>query len=407
MIEQSSPSAAAALTQPNPNRLIVRVALLLAGIPTVMSGSIISAALPAIQTAFEGVENIALLSRLVLTLPALFIAIGSPLAGYILDRYGRKPMLIVTAVLFAVTGVSGYVVESLAVLLIGRALLGLAVAGLMTSVSTLVVDYYTGGARAQFMGIQTAFMGLSGTLFLALGGVLAEISWRTPFLVYLFTVLILPLLVFVIYEPPHVDRGGPQTVDHAAERAPVALIVFVFSVVMILQIVFNLVPVQLPFHLHELTGSTAAQSGMVIAVMPTFFALASSLYGWFDRRFGHITLVMAAFVLTGIGYVAIGQATDWTLIALGLPLGGFGIGLAMPNLSVWLANETPAHLRGRILGGLTTAVFLGQFISPIVSQPVSSAAGLAGMYAVFGLILLVLAVIVVIFRGRLQQLGTH
>lgn len=406
MIDPRSPAAAAALTHPNPNRLIVKTTLLLAGIPTVMSGSVIAAALPSIQVAFEGVENIALLARLVLTLPALFIAIGSPLAGYILDKYGRKSMLVATAVLFAVTGVSGYVVESLPVLLIGRALLGLAVAGLMTSVSTLVVDYYSGGERAQFMGIQTAVMGLSGTLFLALGGVLAEISWRTPFLVYLFAVLILPHIVLVIYEPPRTIRSSSQA-GYGTERIPVSLIIFVFGVVIMLQIVFNLVPVQLPFHLQALTGATAAQGGLAIAIMPTFFALASALYGWFDRRFGHISLVIAAFGLTGIGYVAIGQATDWTLIALGLPVAGFGIGVAMPNLGVWLANETPAHLRGRILGGMTTAVFLGQFVSPIVSQPISTAFGLAGMYAVFGLILLAVALIFVIFQRRLGRLGAH
>jgi MFS family permease len=85
---------------------------------------------------------------------------------------------------------------------------------------------------------------------------------------------------------------------------------------------------------------------------------------------------------------------------LGLPIGGFGIGLLMPNLNVWLANQTPAALRGRALGGFTTAVFLGQFLSPIVSQPLINGVGIATTYGLVGKLLLLLSLLVLIVRFR-------
>ncbi len=59
------------------------------------------------------------------------------------------------------------------------------------------------------------------------------------------------------------------------------------------------------------------------------------------------------------------------MVLIGLAIGGLGIGLLIPNMSVCLTSYTPAALRGKFLGGLTTSFFLGQFISPFISQPLS------------------------------------
>ena len=67
----------------------------------------------------------------------------------------------------------------------------------------------------------------------------------------------------------------------------------------------------------------------------------------------------------------------------------------MPNLKVWLSSIIPDILRGRALGGLTTFLFLGQFISPFVSQPIAHWIGLGKTYSLTGILLL--AVVIVLF----------
>ena len=76
--------------------------------------------------------------------------------------------------------------------------------------------------------------------------------------------------------------------------------------------------------------------------------------------------------------------------------------MMVPNLNVWLANETPAALRGRVLGGFTTALFLGQFLSAVVSQPVSAAVGLAGLYLSAGALLLLMVPLSLVTRRQLR-----
>jgi MFS family permease len=104
-----------------------------------------------------------------------------------------------------------------------------------------------------------------------------------------------------------------------------------------------------------------------------------------------VSIVVLAFAIAGLGYLSIALATSYNLVLLGLIVAGLGFGLLMPNLNVWLSSIIPDVLRGRALGGLTTFFFLGQFLSPIISQPITNSLSLGKTYSVVGISLLVVA----------------
>lgn len=91
-----------------------------------------------------------------------------------------------------------------------------------------------------------------------------------------------------------------------------------------------------------------------------------------------------AFLSMAVGYLVIGVSPTYAMVLVGLAIAGTGLGLLMPNMNVCLTSVTPGSLRGRVLGGLTTAFFLGQFVSPILSQPLSGAVGLDVTYRLAG-----------------------
>ncbi|MFM7427284.1 MAG: MFS transporter [Elainella sp.] len=386
--------------------LLTKATLLLVSTLTVMAGATIAPSLPEMQRYFGQVQpqvgQIELWVRLVLTVPALFIAIGSPIVGSLIDRWGRKPLLLLAALLYGLAGSSGYLLNTLGWILIGRALLGLAVAGVMVTATTLIADYYQGQARASFMGLQAAFMGLGGVLFLTGGGLLADLSWRLPFLIYLFAWLLLPLIA-LLPEPDRRTLSPSQAAANQPIATPVRLLLFVFGATLLSQIVFYLIPVQLAFYLKSLVNASAAQSGFAIALATLFSALASLAYGRLKQKFGFVSLLALAFGLMGIGYSLIGWADTYSLVLLGLGVAGLGLGLLMPNLTLWVAGSVPESVRGRALGGLTTSLFLGQFLSPLVSQPLSHTIGLGPTYAAAGLLMLALGL--GLAAGRQQVLA--
>lgn len=391
------------MTQANPTSLPIKTTLLVASTLTVMAGATIAPSLPAMQSYFSEVDNVEYLVKLVLTIPALFIVIGGPIAGILVDRLGRKPLLAASTIIYGFAGSSGFILNSLGSILVGRAFLGIAVAGIMTSTTTLIADYYLGQARANFLGLQAAFMGLGGVFFLSGGGFLADINWRIPFLIYLFAWASSPLVLIFIYEPER-DRHQQKNTIHSQTSQvalPLKLLVVIYAVALLMQVIFYLIPVQLPFYLQLLTNASATQSGMAIALTTVFSSFGSMIYGRVKAHLDFVIITAISFGLMGVGYTIIGFADSYSLVLVGLAVAGLGLGFLMPNLNVWLSTEVPNTVRGRALGGLTAFFFLGQFLSPSIAQPLSERVGLGITYALAGGLLLFAGLV---FAGMKQQI---
>ncbi|MGB3517002.1 MAG: MFS transporter, partial [Elainellaceae cyanobacterium] len=234
----SSPSLTLQANKPS-----VKIALLLVSTLTIMAGATIAPSLPAMRAHFSAVPNADYWVRLALTLPALLIALGAPIVGVAIDRLGRKPLLLAALLLYGIAGSAGFWLESLQAILVSRAFLGLSVASIMTITVTLAADYYKGPALAQFLGLQSGFMSLGGVVFLTLGGFLAELDWRYPFLIYLLALVWLPLAVISLPEPERSlssDRASPalpQTTGEIPAAKPekflVSLVVMTYGMALI------------------------------------------------------------------------------------------------------------------------------------------------------------------------------
>jgi predicted MFS family arabinose efflux permease len=112
--------------------------------------------------------------------------------------------------------------------------------------------------------------------------------------------------------------------------------------------------------------------------------------------------------MMGIGYSIVAFGNDYSTILLGQLLVGFGLGFAMPNMNVWVSGETPASLRGKALGGLTTSMFLGQFFCPILTQPLVQQLGFRQTYGVIAGMLGVIALIIyLMMRDRSTPLNSR
>lgn len=419
-------------TDPRSEGLLLRVALLAGGVLMVVCNTPLAPTLPQIRDAFA--QASALQVSMVLTLPALMIVLTAPLAGWIVDRYGRKRLLVLTALLYGLAGGSGYLVQNMDALLATRALVGVAVAGLMTSVAALISDCFQGERRARFMGLSHAATGFGNTAFLLAGGALAESGWRTPFLMYLATLLLLPLFAFSLYEPQGVRRtsarngppfpstlaalfsdggrqlaGAPDALrrmlsDAGLDGPLLRLLLFTCGLVGLSQVVYYLIPLQLPFWLQARHATTPAQSGLAIATLALAFAVTALVYGRIASRVAHVPLVGLALAALGGSYVLISLAPTFAAVYAGLIVTGTALGFILPSLNLWLANRAPAWLRGRLLGAFSASIFLGHFISPLVLPAPTSLPAMGQLWQDVGLALMLFGGLLVLLHAQLARL---
>ena len=365
------------------------IALLAASSMTVMAGATISPALPDIGVFFAHESNAEFWVKLILTLPALFIALGAPVVGWLIDRWRRKPVLLASVILYGAAGASGLYAPTLNTLLLGRIGLGLAVAGIMTCATTLVGDYFAGAARNRFLGLQSAAMSSGGVVFTLLGGFLAEVSWRAPFAVYLLAFVILPLLWHALDEPERVVEVAVNTTPKAV--LPWGLLLWLYPLMLACQAIFYLIPVQLPFHLKGLLNTTGAQAGLAMALFNSCAMIAALRYRRLRERVSAQTIFVILFGLIGVGYLCLAQSATYRQVLGSMAIAGTGFGLLMPNISVWLLARAPEELRGRAVGGLTMCIFLGQFLSPFAVAWRTPTPSLAGVYGAGGVVSLFFA----------------
>jgi MFS family permease len=341
--------------------------LLATAMLTVMASAGLAPVLPMLRAHFAGTPGVDVQVRLVLALPALGIALWSPVAGLLADRMGRLRVLIGSLALYAVAGTAGLWVDSLAAVLVGRALLGVAVGGVMTAGTALIADYFDGAERTRFLGLQAAFMGFGGVLFLVLGGALAGLGWRGPFAVYGVALVVLPAALVTLREPPlaRVDLGPSWPEPH-----PWPTLLRVYGLVFAGQVVFYLIPAQTPYLLALRHGADPIRTALVIGGAATLSATVSLRYARLRARMGFVQLAALSFAVMGAGYLLIATGAGMATALGGLALAGAGAGIILPNATVWLTTAVTPSLRGRALGALTTAIFLGQFVSPIAAEAI-------------------------------------
>jgi len=366
---------------------------------TIMASATITPALPGMERHFAAEPHAQLLVRLVLTLPGLAIVIAAPLLARLSGRTGRVPVLAGCLLLYIVGGGSGLVLDSLPWLLAGRALLGVGIAGVMTTSTALLADHHSAGEHGRVLGLQGAAMGFGGVVALLLGGLLAAVSWRGPFAVYLLAV---PLVVLVLRYVPEAE--GHQTGGDAPAGSPWQPRLFGRYALMFLGIVvFYTVPTQAPFWLDHVGGAGPAVAGALIAAVNLVMTVVGLNFRRLRTRWDFPALAIVLFTAFAAGLVLLGSAGSLGVAALGMVVVGFGIGLLNPTVNGWVVASVEPGARTKALGLLTSALFLGQFASPLLAQPVADAAGLGWTFGYAGIAAAVIAVVTAVAAAAARR----
>jgi MFS family permease len=342
-------------------RLPQSLLLLLGSCLPVLGAVLLAPVLPRMQEHFADTPGVAVLVPIALTLPALMIALLAPVAGIIADRLGRKPLLIGAMVLYTVCGVLPLWLESLQVIVISRAGIGVAEAAIMTCCTTMMGDYYSGARRERMFALQMVATSLSAAIFIAVGGVLGEHGWRTPFALYGLGLVFLPLMAWLLWEP----RAQAATLTTAGRALPWRPLAPLYALAFLAGLSLFIVPVQVGYLLNLLHVEGSQQIGLTMGASQ-FGVLVGALSFRLLSGVPAQRQMLLAFVAAGIGGGLLAVADSHGLVVIAVLINGLGIGLMMPTLLTWIMSQVDFQQRGRAAGGFTAMFFAGEFASPLV-----------------------------------------
>ncbi len=386
---------------------LATVAILLMAAMTIMANATISPSLPGLREHFADVPEIETLAGLLLTLPSLAILLTAGLWGSAADRIDRQKLLLASGLLYAIGGTSGLWAQSFGMMLFGRAILGLGVAGTMTLTMTWGIDLFHGPARARFLGRQGAAMSAGGIVVSVLGGALAALHWRGAFGVYLVVlpVMLVGLYALAPYSRERQDRHDQRAAAPATGGFPWRAFAFVGPLSFFFMAVFYIMPTRAPFLLEGMGLNSPLMIGLVLAGMTMASIPGSLFYERLRRYLTPMAIFAGSYALMGIGMFLVAISTGpWGAFG-GTLVMGLGMGPGMPNYTSFFMSEVPPALRGRASGMLTTTFFAGQFASPLVSAPLVGRFGLVGAFQILAAVMVLLSLGLAVAALRQRRLS--
>src|SRR4051812_38770338 len=184
--------------------------VLLSSCLAVLGAVLLAPVLPRIQDAFADTPGVETLTPVVLTAPALVIGLTAMVAGRIVDRLGRKRLLVGALVVYAVVGTAPEWLPSLQLIVASRVLVGLTEAAIMTCCTTLLADYFSGAQRERYFGLQVVFTTVAATLFFGLGGAPGAHNWRTPFWLYVVSLPLAAAAARYVWQPARLGDAAAK-----------------------------------------------------------------------------------------------------------------------------------------------------------------------------------------------------
>ena len=334
------------------------ITLLVGSMLILMGGAAVAPALPQISLAFPEYDGIWI--TMIITLPSLAIAVTGFAVGMMADRFGKVRTLCVSLAVFAGAGMSGYVIDDLPLLLVSRFFVGVGIAGLTSCITALLSEYYHGTARVKVLSYQSAAMGIGVLVLETGGGALAGYGWHSPFLIYGLGFVILALVIVSLREPKPMELSAARPADGRTGDRSVILYCYV-GIFCTMLFSFTL-PTRLPTYMAEVLGEASLMSGIVLGIHGTVQACVTLMHRRIADHVDRFAIIPLGLCLIAVSLAMFALPAGLAVTIVNACIMGVGIGLISPTVVNLLAEQVTSDTSGKVMGGYSTLLNLGQFI---------------------------------------------
>ena len=357
---------------------------------TVMAGAAVAPALGVIKDAFPNASQLQI--QLIISMPALFIFLTNLFFSRLSARFGSKTLVLAGLTLYVVGGVAAGLFSNIALLLCMRALVGVGVGILMPLSTGLLAYYYPPEMQSKLSGYSSAMNQIGGVIATLLAGVLANVSWRASFLVYLMGLLSFFLCLFFL---PNVRIGSENSTqkDTAEKGGFTANLKLYYKYVLamfLLMSCFFLYPANYALETAQFDGMIPQNLvAPIMAFADVVAALGGFLFFRIMKTLGKQTRVVPPLLFLA-GFLSL-YFGGWAGTLLGSALVGFANGAGVPFIISQGSMKAGKTAAVTVMPLISAAMYLSQFASPfLLSLTDPLLGGLRHPAWLFGMVLSVL-----------------
>ncbi|MEA2646785.1 MAG: hypothetical protein QOE92_1868 [Chloroflexota bacterium] len=289
---------------------------------------------------------------------------GSTVGGYLADRIGRRETIAISMFTSAVTTMALLVVSGLPALVAVAVLVGLTQQLVRAPTGALIADLVPQQRRVAAMGVMRFFINAGFALGPATAGFLADRSFVLVFSIDALTSVAFGVLALVAlpHGAPRAERPERRGEGTRAILSDRGFILFLFATLAASAVYLQAettFPLWVVGH-----GYSNTVYGFLIALNGGLITLVELVVIAYTRRFSPRLMIAAGFLLVGFGFAATAWATTLALLALTVLIWTLGEMTAFPMSATYVADISPAHLRGRYAGAWGLTWSLGLMIGP-------------------------------------------
>lgn len=317
-------------------------------------------------------------ATLLLATYSLMQFLFASLWGSLSDRYGRRPILLLTLFGSVIAYIGLGVANSLWILFIARSLAG-AMAGNIATAQAYIADITTPANRARGMGVIGAAFGLGFILGPAIGGLLIGNDPQNPnFHTPALFAAALSLLAFIwaLISLPEslnpeikarIKANGHHKKRYAwlepLQRPQISLLVGIYFLVTFAVAAMDST---LALWLKQQLNWGAQQTSYLFAFMGIISTIIQGgLIGVLKKKLGEIKLLFLGISGLGLGLLLIGFSKSLLFLLATVTLIAWGISISQPILNTLISNVTVAEQQGEILGLASSISALARITGPI------------------------------------------
>jgi DHA1 family tetracycline resistance protein-like MFS transporter len=323
--------------------------------------------------------NAALWGGILSTVFAIMQFLFGPLIGNLSDRFGRRPVLLISLVVMTVDYLVMAVAGSMALLLVGRVVGGIATATSGTA-SAYVADISAPKDKAANFGLIGAAFGIGFVLGPLIGGLLGGYGTRAPFYAAAALSALNAVFGYVVLRETVTDRirrpfywrranplGALRHLGKLPGIRPLLVMYFLY------QVAFHVYPSVWSFFTQERFGWGPGTIGLSLALFGIMMALVQGVLIRFVLRWlGERNTVVYGHVFDVFAFAALAFVTSGALALVLTPLAALGA-VITPALQAMMSKMVGDDQQGELQGILTSIYALAMVVSPLMMTSVFAA----------------------------------